>query len=159
MRACIDRFAIKFESQCRLNSIERIGLQSKNIIQTAWQWRIKPLSMLVHFGRESCHQDSATTAHIFPNSLCTCDVHYIISRHDNQLIRRKAVVPDVDDRGVEVCSKQRLEGALYLLSVGGLEVLKRRIGGAIRVRINEGIKGIGNGNLRMRISREAKLRK
>ena len=64
-------------------------------------------------------------------------------------------MPDVDDGGVDVGAKQRLKGALHLLGVGRLEVLKCRVGRAIGVRSNGGIERVGDGDFGMRVARKS----
>jgi hypothetical protein len=68
-------------------------------------------------------------------------------------------VPDVDDGGVDIRAKQRLEGALYPLGIRRLEVLKCRIGRSVGMRIDEGIERVGDGDFRMAISRKSEFRK
>ena len=45
-------------------------------------------------------------------------------------------MPDVDDGGIEIGTKERLKGALDLLGVGRFEVLQCRIGRTIGMRID-----------------------
>src|ERR1035437_2806605 len=64
----------------------------------------------------------------------------------------------INDGCIKIGAEDGLEGCLNLLGVRGLEVLERRIAWPIWVRIDEGIEGIRNGYLRMRIPRKAVLR-
>jgi len=66
-------------------------------------------------------------------------------------------MPDVDDRSVDIGAEQGLKGSLYLFGIGRSEVLERGVGRPVRMRVDKRIEGIGNGNLRMRVSWESEL--